>query len=158
MFIIIQNLELATDSRTSTLIHFRINEVLDSTICTFSYLEIYGQNKVLICAGSYNITAIGRFSATTLHHLKNAVFHLPAFCRESRQFRSSPAFISLAIPQQSPAIFLLTRRQCVRNQISFRCSLRLRCLITLYVCCTNTDILPAHSFSFVSSITNSVYL
>ena len=158
MLVIVQNLKLATDSRTGTLIHFRINKILDSAVCTFSDLEIYSQDKVLISTGSYDVTAIGRFGTATLHNLKDAVFHLPAFGRESRKLRSSPAFVSLTIPQQSPTFFFLTRRKSVDNQISFRCSLRFRCLITFYVCRTDTDILPAYCLAFVSSVADSVYL
>ena len=98
MFVIIKNLEFTTDSRACTFIHIRVYEIFNSAIGTFSNLKIYFQNKVLVFTGSHNITAISRFSATTLHYFQNSIFYLPAFCRESRKLSSSPSISSLAIP------------------------------------------------------------
>ena len=98
MLVIVKNLEFATDSRAFPFIQPRIHKIFNSAICTFSNLEVYFQNKVLVFTGSHNITTICRFSSTTLHYFQNTIFYLPAFCRESRKFSASPSVSSLTIP------------------------------------------------------------
>ena len=92
MLVIVKNLELATDSRTGSLIHIGANEIFHTTVSAFSDLEIYFQDEVLVFFSGYDVATVGRFSATALHHFQDAVFHFPTLFRERIQFGSSPTF------------------------------------------------------------------
>ena len=58
MIVVIQDLELAADGRAFTLVHFRVNEILDTAVRTLGDLEINLQDEILVSAHGNDITAI----------------------------------------------------------------------------------------------------